>query len=124
MDLRASRLGTSTMHTVYYLSGQSTSQIGLQYLPSCQANSATGSLIQLINTNTGVVVGEHNQPFDQSGTLSNTIAGWDTTQHSTLNPSYTGLYNCTSDITGHMTARQAYQLHVVGKYKNTKCSPT
>ncbi|XP_065186042.1 uncharacterized protein LOC135816867 [Sycon ciliatum] len=113
LELRAARLRTSTVYKVYYLTGQSTSQIGLLYLPSCLATGATGSLIQLTNTNTGVVVGEHNQPFAQSGTLGVTPAGWDTSQHPVLNPNYTGLYRCTSDITGHMTAPQTYQLHVV-----------
>ncbi|XP_065181995.1 uncharacterized protein LOC135812625 [Sycon ciliatum] len=111
--LAASGLGISTAFTTYYLTGQSTSQIGTLYLPYCLARQATGSLIQLTNTNTGVVVGEHTQPFDQSGTADSTIVGWDTTQHSTLNSSYTGLYSCTSDVTGWMTARQTYQLHVV-----------
>ncbi|XP_065187303.1 uncharacterized protein LOC135817930 isoform X2 [Sycon ciliatum] len=111
LDLRAVRLGT-TPFTAYYLTGQNTSQIGIQNLPSCLAVGATGSLIQLTNTNTGVVVGEHTQPFADD-TFGVTPAAWDFTLHPTLNPSYTGLYRCTSDITGRMTATQTYQLHVV-----------
>ncbi|XP_065182018.1 uncharacterized protein LOC135812668 [Sycon ciliatum] len=102
-----------TPYTVYYLTGQRTLSIGIQYLPHCSAQGATGKLIQLTNTNTGVVVAEHNQPFTQSGTKDITSATWDFTQHSTLNSSYTGLYRCTSDITGHTTGRTTYQLHVV-----------
>eukprot|EP00117_Sycon_ciliatum_P006612 scpid80899/ scgid5282/ len=113
LDLRAIRLGTSTAYTAYYLTGQSTSQIGQLYLPSCLAQGATGSLIQLTNTNTGVVVGEHNQPFDQSGSATSTIVEWDTVKHPTLDGSYTGLYKCISDVPGAMTAQQTFRLHVV-----------
>eukprot|EP00117_Sycon_ciliatum_P050399 scpid80978/ scgid3529/ len=113
LDLRAIRLGTSTAYTAYYLTGQSTSQIGQLYLPSCLAQGATGSLIQLTNTNTGVVVGEHNQPFDQSGSATSTIVEWDTVKHPTLDGSYTGLYKCISDVPGAMTAQQTFRLHVL-----------
>ena len=115
LELKARRLGDSTAYTAYYLTGQSASKIGLSYLPSCWAEYATGRLIQLTNTNTGVVVGERNQPFDNSVIFGVTAAGWDSSQYSTLNSSYTGLYKCTSDITGWTTAPETYQLHVVGK---------
>ena len=128
LNLRSSRLGAAP-YTAYYLTGQSTSQIGLLYLPSCQATDAAGSLIQLTNTNTGVVAGQRNQSFDNTGTTNSVGASWDFTLHSTLNSNYTGLYRCTSDITSHMTATQTYQLHVVGEYFKkmymyTKCNPT
>ncbi|XP_065182283.1 uncharacterized protein LOC135812994 [Sycon ciliatum] len=110
-DLQAP--GDSTVYTAYYLTGQSTSQFGQRYLPACLALGATGSLIQLTNTNTGVVVGEHKYHFDHSGSKDGAGDLWDIVQHPTLNSSYTGLYECTSDIAGHMRAERTYHLHVV-----------
>ena len=114
LTLKAVGQGTAPF-TAYYLNGQSTADIGVSYLPSCEAQRATGSNIKLINTDTNVVVGEHNRGFDQSGSVSSTSVEWDTVNHPTLNQSYTGLYKCISNVPGAMTAQQTFQLHVVGK---------
>ncbi|XP_065181317.1 mucin-5AC-like [Sycon ciliatum] len=112
LTLKAVGQGTAPF-IAYYLRVQRTADIGVSYLPSCEAQGATGSNIKLINTDNNMVVGEHNQPFDQSGSATSTIVEWDTVHHPTLDERYTGLYECISDVPGAMTAQQTFRLHVI-----------
>ncbi|XP_065195820.1 uncharacterized protein LOC135827219 [Sycon ciliatum] len=111
VSLRAPSLGVSTAYTVYYLNGSSTAQVGQFYLPACRAEGlatgGNGQYIRLTNTNTSTTVAERGA-FDLTPAAIATLL-WNTSSHDTLDPTYTGLYRCTSDVGD---APRTYQLNV------------
>ena len=118
--LRGYSLGTSTAYTVYYLNGSSTGQVGQFYFPMCwvEANLSGASIqyLRLTNTNTSATVAEFRALTVAPANIF--VLGWNTSAHLTLDPTYTGLYKCTTD---RAVTSQTYQLNVVGMYTMTVC---
>ncbi|XP_065182268.1 neurogenic locus notch homolog protein 1-like [Sycon ciliatum] len=100
-------------HTVNYLNGSSTAQVGLGYLPQCRATGrdagGSGQYLRLTNTDTSTTVADLGA-FAVGSFLDTPKLFWSTSSHDTLDPTYTGQYRCITDLG---VSAQTYQLNVV-----------
>ncbi|XP_065182017.1 fibrillin-1-like [Sycon ciliatum] len=114
VELSAPSLGGGlTSHIVYYLNGSSTAQVGPHYLPSClavgQGHGGSGQYFRLTNTNTSTIVAEQGAFTLEQDVFTSRLL-WNTSSHATLDPTYTGLYRCITDVG---MSPETYQLNVV-----------
>ncbi|XP_065182021.1 uncharacterized protein LOC135812676 [Sycon ciliatum] len=103
------RLGR--VESVYYLTGQSTCELGLNGLPFCVSQDRSpfgGDDHQdavLVQADSGIRMNRYVPPNSTTPFLS-----WDTATHHTLSPTYSGLYRCSRNPT---LAPETYELNVV-----------
>ena len=102
--------GSASGSESYFASGQSTVDIGTDYLPMCVTRDR-GQYMELHNTNTSLVVGRSG-PFDSVRTALPETTTWNTAVYSTLNRELSGVYKCNTDA---RISASLWKITIIGK---------